>query len=181
MTSWRDLIEPGKVPRLGLSSCLLGERVRYDGGHKRCSFLVDELAPHVELVAVCPEFELGMGVPRPALRLELDAHNDLRLVDRANALDWTERMRAFALAKCDQLASLALDGYLLKSRSPSCALGDLPVHAEHGALLPQVAAGFFASALRRRLPELPVLDETALADARQRRAFLARLFGRRAT
>src|ERR1051326_1558397 len=92
--------------RVAISACLLGERVRYDGGHKRDAFLADVLATRVEWVAVCPEVELGLGVPRPAMNL---VHG--RLVVEHTGQDLTERMRAYAAWRAQGLASLALDGH----------------------------------------------------------------------
>src|SRR5262245_55545062 len=110
--------EPEKI-RLGVSACLLGEPVRFDGGHKRDPFLVDTLGPFVEWVAVCPEVEIGLSTPRDTLRLvgERDAP---RLVVEKTGRDLTECMRRYARDKVQQLAALDLHGYVLKRASPSC-------------------------------------------------------------
>ena len=103
--------------RLGVSTCLLGEKVRYDGGHKRDAFLVEELGPWVEWVSVCPEVELGMGVPRPSVRLVRAGGRDdapLRMLAPDTGEDWTARMQAFARRRVAELVALALDGYVLK-------------------------------------------------------------------
>ena len=141
--------------RLGVSACLLGERVRYDGGHKRDAYLADVLGPQVEWVAVCPEVELGLGVPRPTLSLVGDPP---RLVQDATGADLTERMRAYAEARVGELERLGLDGYVLKSGSPSCGVFDV--------------RGLFAAALVARLPALPVEEEGRLADPAVRARFL---------
>lgn len=144
-------------PRVGVSECLLGRTVRYDGGHKRDDFLVRSLGPAVEWVPVCPEVEVGMPVPREPLRL---VGKPPRLIAQGGA-DWTERMEAFAARRTDQLAALDLDGYVLKKKSPSCGID---------------GGGLFAAALARRLPSLPRTEEGWLHDERRRESFLARLF-----
>src|SRR5262249_54074262 len=117
--------------RLGVSACLLGESVRYDGGHKRDTFLTDVLDPHVEWVAVCPEVELGLGVPRPTLRLT-GSPAAPRLVQDGSGKDLTAHMRQYAAARVRELERHALDGYILKRASPSCGLFRVPVYREHG-------------------------------------------------
>ena len=97
----------GVKPRVGVSACLLGDAVRYDGGHKRSASLVEVLAPHVELVRVCPEVELGMRVPREPIRLEGGA-GPVRLVGVTSRQDWTDAMRDFAIARVGALAQLGL-------------------------------------------------------------------------
>jgi uncharacterized protein YbbK (DUF523 family) len=156
-------------PRVGVSACLLGEAVRWDGSHKRDAFLVEVLGPGVEWVAVCPEVELGLGAPRPPIRLEGDPSGP-RLVIEANGTDLTARMREFAAVRLDQLARLDLDGYVLKARSPSCGLDDVPVR---GAGI--MAAGLFAAALRARFPDLAITDEGKLADAAALERFVTRV------
>src|SRR5690606_4696456 len=107
--------------RIGISSCLLGHAVRWDGGHKRDAFLVERLGRFVEWVPVCPELELGMGVPREPIRLVARGAG-IRLVSVSGGVDWTARMRAFAQRRVRALARLGLCGYVLKARSPSCGL-----------------------------------------------------------
>jgi uncharacterized protein YbbK (DUF523 family) len=107
--------------RLGVSACLLGQTVRYDGGHKRDPFLIDTLGPFVEWVPVCPEVEIGLGVPRDTIRLVGDAAAP-RLVVEKTGEDLTARMRRYARSRVTELQSLALDGYVLKRGSPSCGL-----------------------------------------------------------
>ena len=158
--------------RLGISACLLGEPVRWDGGHKREAFLADVLAPHVEWVAVCPEVELGLGVPRPPLRLVADG-TAVRLAVESTGEDLTPRMHAYAAWRAQTLASLELDGYVLKSRSPSCGLIRVPVHGD-GIAAP-IGRGLFAEALARALPHLPMEDERRLRHPSVREHFIERL------
>jgi uncharacterized protein YbbK (DUF523 family)/uncharacterized protein YbgA (DUF1722 family) len=159
--------------RIGVSACLLGERVRWDGGHKRNAFLIETLAPHVEWVPVCPEVELGLGIPREPLRLEGDVDQP-RLVAPGSGTDHTLAMRRLARSRADELARLDLAGYVLKTRSPSCGLERVPVHA--GRRRPERrGTGLFARALLDRLPLLPVEEEEGLADADRRQQFLERV------
>ena len=160
--------------RLGVSACLLGERVRYDGGHKHDTFLTDVLGSHVEWVPVCPEVELGLGVPRPTLRLEGRAAAP-RLVQEASGEDLTWRMRAYAERRVQELEGLELDGYVLKRASPSCGLFRVRVYRDGGGPGAD-GRGLFASTLVERLPMLPVEEEGRLSDASLRENFIERVF-----
>lgn len=165
---------PPTRPRVGLSACLLGERVRHDGAHKRAEGLLRHLGPHVEWVPVCPEVELGLGVPREPIALEADpAGGAPRLLACRSRTDLTLRMDAYARARIASLAGLGLRGYVLKSRSPSCARGDAPV-----AGLPQPAPGAFARRLLELLPGLVVADEAELEAPAGRERYLAALRAR---
>jgi uncharacterized protein YbgA (DUF1722 family)/uncharacterized protein YbbK (DUF523 family) len=165
--------EPEKI-RLGVSACLLGERVRFDGGHKRDSFLVDTVGPFVEWVPVCPEVEIGLPTPRDTLRL-VGTEVTPRLIVERTGEDLTERMRRYARAKVEALADLGLHGYVLKRASPSCGLFRVPVYLESG--IPRAGGrGLFAAELARRLPQLPVEEEGRLSDGRIRESFIERVF-----
>jgi uncharacterized protein YbbK (DUF523 family) len=169
MATW----EPDKI-RLGVSACLLGEEVRYDGGHKRDAFLTDTLGPFVEWVPVCPEVELGLGVPRPPIRLVGDAEAP-RLVVEKTGEDLTARMRRWARRRAAELAGLGLHGYVLKRGSPSCGLFRVRVYGESG--MPGGAGpGLFAAALAEALPALPIEEEGRLTDAGLRESFIERVF-----
>ncbi len=159
-------------PRIGVSSCLLGERVRYDGGHKLDRTVVRELGPAVEWVPVCPEVELGLGTPRPPIRLERDGAT-LRLVEPESRRDLTAEMRSFARQRVRALARKGLCGYVLKSGSPSCGSEGVAVRDADGQPV-EPEPGLFAQELMRQLPDLPVTDEESLADAGLRQRFLER-------
>ena len=159
-----------------MSACLLGDAVRYDGGHKRDLFLTEALAPWVRWERVCPEVEIGMGVPRPPIRLE-EADGGIRLVEPAARRDHTEKMREWAQLRIKELAGAGLDGYVLKSASPSCGLGSVKVHRD-GQALHARGNGVFAAELRKRWPGLPVVEESGLAGRRTREDFAERAFAR---
>ena len=157
--------------RLGVSSCLLGERVRYDGGHKRDRFVCGALGRAVEWVPVCPELEAGLGVPRPPMRLVREG-DTVRLVEIASGRDHTRALVRTAAARLRALRALGLSGYVLKRNSPSCGPRVKAVDAS-GARR-RAGAGVFARALREAFPGLPIVDESQLRDAAARKRFLAR-------
>jgi uncharacterized protein YbgA (DUF1722 family)/uncharacterized protein YbbK (DUF523 family) len=163
--------------RIGVSSCLLGENVRWDGGHKRDRFLTDELGPFVEWVAVCPEVEVGLGTPRPTLRLVRRA-DGTRMVEPKSGADHTDAMRTYARRRVRQLDREDLSGYVLKKDSPSCGMERVKVYAGPGAGT-RDGRGLFAEALLERFPHLPVEEEGRLGDARLRENFVVRLFAYR--
>jgi uncharacterized protein YbbK (DUF523 family)/uncharacterized protein YbgA (DUF1722 family) len=148
--------------RLGISACLLGERVRYDGGDKRAPLLCDVVACRVEWVPVCPEVELGLGTPRPPMVL-LGGGRTTRLWTPSTGADHTSAMRDWARERIAQLAGAGLAGYVLKSRSPSCGLRDVPIHDADGQPT-ATGSGLFARALTRALPQLPLAEEGELED-----------------
>ena len=161
--------------RVGVSACLLGERVRWDGGDKRDAFLTDILGPFVEWVAVCPEVEIGLGTPREPIRLVSHGAGVARLVAHTSGADLTRHMERFAETKARELAALGLDGYVLKRASPSCGLFEVPIHGDDGEP-PQFGRGVYAAALARRLPTLPMEEEGRLLDKAIREHFIERLF-----
>ena len=151
----------------------MGQPVRYDGGHKRDDFVADVLPRQVRLISVCPEVELGLGTPRETLRLT-GARGDVRLV-MANGEDYTTAMRHYAAARVEALAADALNGYIFKARSPSCGVDGVAVFGDDG--LPTMnGRGLFAAALIARFPDLPVVEEGQLQDARTQMAFLEQVF-----
>lgn len=159
--------------RLGISSCLLGQRVRYDGNHKRDSYVADTLARHFELVPVCPEVAVGLGVPRPPIRLVGGVTQPRAVGADDPALDVTA-----ALAACGRRQARALDGicgYIFKSKSPSCGLERVKVYPR-GAGAPRVGTGIYAAAFRAAAPLVPLAEEGRLNDPALRDNFLERAF-----
>lgn len=160
--------------RVGISSCLLGNAVRYDGGHKRDRYLTDTLSCFFEWVPVCPEVEMGLGTPRETLRLEGDPETP-RMVFAKSREDQTARMQAWAKTRLDGLARLDLCGYILKSDSPSCGMERVRVYGS-GGIPSKNGVGIFARALMERLPLLPVEEEGRLHDLPLRENFVERVF-----
>ena len=160
--------------RLGVSACLLGNEVRYDGGHKRHPFLTDLLGPFVEWVPVCPEVEAGFGTPREAMHL-VGAGSDVRLVTVRTRHDVTRQLQKAATARLRQLATLDLDGYVLKKDSPSCGLFRVKVYGESGAAT-RAGRGLFAAGLVDAQPLLPLEEEGRLNDPGLRETFIERVF-----
>ena len=164
-------------PRLGISACLLGDEVRFDGGHKRDQFLMDVLGPHVQWVRVCPEVEVGMGTPRETLRLVRQG-NRLRMLTTRTGVDHTDAMEAWARTRVEALSFEDLSGYVLKKDSPSCGMERVKVYGGPG-MPARNGRGLFAAALLQRFPNLPVEEEGRLADARLRENFIERVFAYR--
>jgi uncharacterized protein YbgA (DUF1722 family)/uncharacterized protein YbbK (DUF523 family) len=167
--------EPDDRPRLGISACLLGDQVRFDGGHKRDPFLTDILSPHVCWVRVCPEVEVGMGTPRETLRLQRRDDGAIRMVTTRTEIDHTDAMSAWARKRLIELERENLSGYVLKKNSPSCGMEKVKVFGASGRPQPN-RRGIFAEALMRRFPNLPVEEEGRLSDPRLRENFIERVF-----
>lgn len=161
--------------RLGISRCLLGDPVRYNGGHTRDRFLTDVLGPHVEWVPVCPEVEAGFGTPREAMRLVDDVERP-RLITIRSCTDHTETMRRSTNARLRDLQSSNLSGYVFKKNSPSCGTRRVRVYDRHGRLL-GTGTGLFAEAFHRAFPLIPVEEEGRLQDRTLRERFIERVFG----
>lgn len=163
--------------RIGVSACLLGREVRFDGQHKRDAFVVDALGPFVELVPVCPEVEAGMPIPREPVRLVGTVAHP-RMLGQKSGDDWTTRMTAFAQTKVGVLARESLSGFVLKKDSPSCGLLRVKLYpsTEREAAPERVGQGLFAAALVQAFPHLPVEEEGRLHDAHLRESFIERVF-----
>ena len=164
-----------KPVRIGISSCLLGDEVRFDGGHKRDPFLAETLAPYVEWVRVCPEVEVGMGVPREPLRL-VKVGDDTRMITTRTGIDHTDRMRAYAARRVRELESMELRGYVLKKDSPSCGMEGVKVYQSEGAAPVPDGVGTFAAVLKAHFPLLPIEEEGRLQDPVVREQFIDRVF-----
>ena len=160
--------------RIGISSCLLGEPVRFDGGHKRDSFLTETFGAFVEWVPVCPEVECGFGTPRESMRL-VRVDNGVRLLTVRTAVDLTDRMVEYARRRVAALDAEDLSGYVLKKDSPSCGMDRVKIYSTRGA--PERSGrGIFAARLVERFPSLPVEEEGRLSDPRLRENFVERVF-----
>jgi uncharacterized protein YbgA (DUF1722 family)/uncharacterized protein YbbK (DUF523 family) len=152
-------------PRVGVSSCLLGSLVRFDGGHKRSGFLTDELGRYVDWMPYCPEIEIGLGTPREPIRLTIDD----RLVNRSGTADHTAAMAALPLPS-------GLDGYVFKAKSPSCGVRGIPRYRTDGQASGSMGSGLHAGRVMAAFPLLAVEDEGGLSDTGLREAFAERIF-----
>jgi uncharacterized protein YbgA (DUF1722 family)/uncharacterized protein YbbK (DUF523 family) len=180
VTRARVLYLTDEPPKIGVSSCLLGTRVRFDGGHKRSDFLVDTLGSFVEFVPVCPEVEIGLGVPRETLRLVRDSNSArvARLIGNNTCIDYTDRMNSFAERRVAAFGGEELSGYVLKRDSPSCGMERVRVYRSSG-MPTRNGSGLFAAVLMRRYPSLPVEEEGRLNDPHLRENFVERVFAYR--
>ncbi|WP_029894052.1 YbgA family protein [Desulfohalovibrio reitneri] len=160
--------------KLGVSSCLLGNNVRYDSGHQLDRWIHDELGRFVEFVPVCPEVESGLPIPREAMRLVGDPDNP-RLVGRRSGEDFTERVRGFSREVLPRLADEDLCGFIFKAKSPSSGMERVKVYTEQGMPDPK-GVGIFAREFMDRFPLLPVEDDGRLHDPRLRENFIERVF-----
>lgn len=160
--------------RLGISSCLMGEKVRYDGGHKFDSMLVHTLGPYVEYYPVCPEVEVGFGIPREALRL-IGKPEEPRMITVRSHLDVTDRMLEWSKKRVIQLEQENLCGFIFKSDSPSSGMERVKVYGESGMPVKR-GIGLFARTFMEHFPLLPTEEEGRLCDARLRENFIERIF-----
>ena len=170
--------------RIGISSCLLGQNVRYDGGHKHDRFLTDVLGKYVQFVPVCPEVEVGMGTPREPIQL-VAIGGEVRLLGVDSRVDHTAAMKRYARKRVRQLAALNLSGYVLKKDSPSCGMERVKVYRDDlttGGRQPasgrpvRRGRGLFAEALLKGLPNLPVEEEGRLGNLALRENWIERVF-----
>ena len=159
---------------MGISACLLGQEVRYDGGHKRDPFLADTFGRFVEWVPVCPEVEAGFGTPREAMRL-VGASDGIRLMTVKSGKDVTKRLDVAVGQRMRTLAAEQLSGYILKRGSPSCGLMRVKVYDVSGTSSTP-GRGLFAAALSEQFPYLPIEEEGRLTDPRLRENFIERVF-----
>lgn len=166
----------GKI-KIGISSCLLGNNVRYDGGHKFDLYLRDALGEIAEWVPVCPEVEAGLTVPREPMQLYGDPASP-RLVTIETKTDRTDDLVLLIEKKLPQLERQGIRGFVFKARSPSCGVHDTPLYSTSGEIIGK-RTGLFTEAAIRRFPAMPVEDEERLRDPAVRDAFIARAFAYR--
>jgi len=159
-------------PQIGISSCLLGEGVRYDGGHKHSRYITNTLGQHFEFVSYCPEMAIGLGIPRPPIRLVTREHGVVAVGVDDGSLDVTARLSGYALDVARKSANLS--GYILKKDSPSCGMERVKVYT--GKQPHKKGIGVYAGELMRQLPNLPVEEEGRLMDPGLRENFVERVF-----
>ena len=160
-------------PLVGISSCLLGQQVRFDGGHKKDGWITGPLGAFFDFLPVCPEVGIGLGVPRPTIHLVGDPARPRALGSKDASLDVTARLEAFGIAQLPHLEGLS--GYILKSKSPSCGMARVPVTSEKG-MPAKVGVGIYARVLLERMPLLPVEEEGRLNDPVLRENFVTRVY-----
>ncbi|WP_417658210.1 YbgA family protein [Pseudidiomarina sp.] len=159
--------------KVGISACLLGDQVRFDGGHKRSDFCANELERHVEFVKLCPEVGIGLPVPRPTIRLEQHPHG-VRAVIPKTGDDVTERLAQFADKANAHLKQIS--GYVLCAKSPSCGMERVKLYDPETGHARKEAQGIFVQRLRELHPALPLEEDGRLNDAPLRENFIMRVF-----
>lgn len=172
-------ISKSNVPQLpkikiGISSCLLGKKVRFDGGHKHDRYLTDTLGRYFDWIAVCPEIEIGMSVPRETIRLVGDVDAP-QLIGHKSKHDYSGEMNTWSDKRLQKLAALDMCGYILKKDSPSCGMARVRVYSEKG-MPGRNGVGIYARKLMQRFPLLPVEEEGRLNDPGLRENFIERVF-----
>jgi len=169
-------MQDGIFPRikLGVSACLLGQQVRFDGCHKRDGLIVGPLADFADFIVLCPEVGIGMGVPRPPIRLIGSPERARAIWSDDIGLDVTSQLESFAR---ESLASLRdICGFILKSGSPSCGMEGVKVYETEDGTAQPLGVGIFARVLMQAMPLLPVEEEGRLDDPRLRESFFTRVF-----
>jgi uncharacterized protein YbgA (DUF1722 family)/uncharacterized protein YbbK (DUF523 family) len=171
--------DAARIP-IGISACVVGQEVRYNGDHTLDRFIRDTLGAYLRFVPVCPEVEIGLGIPRETLRLvRRDANGaEVRLVAPKSNSDHTERMQTYARARLEELAKEQLCGYILQKGSPSCGMERVRIY-KRGVAPACNGRGLFAQALLARFPNLPVEEDGRLNDAALRENFIERIFAYR--
>lgn len=160
---------------VGISACVLGDKVRFDGGHKQNRFVIDELAQYMHFKPVCPEVGIGMPVPRPAIRLLQLPSGEERLVDtKNNEIDHTDKMIAFAEKKISQFEDLC--GYVVCAKSPTCGMERVKLHIANNNTVPGGAVGIYTKTLMAKMPWLPIEEDGRLNDPVLRENFVFRVF-----
>ena len=160
--------------RVGISACLVGQEVRYNGAHKKNDRLIDRLGTRFELVPVCPEVEMGLGTPREPMNLYRGGR-DLRMITVNTRVDHTDGMQAFSARRLEELAATGLSGFVLKKDSPSCGVNAAPTYELDGGEMRRDGRGLFAAAVLERFPHMPVDDEVALGEPGALERFIERV------
>lgn len=159
-----------------VSSCLLGNPVRYDGRFKGDSFIIDELSKICEFIPVCPEHDSGLPIPRPPMQL-YGSPDSFQMKVIENRRDETQRLKAFSERFIERIKAEKIDGIILKSKSPSCGYGTTPFFDEKDKATGLKGSGVFALMIAKALPHLPIIDELKLAEPKYQEEFLRRIRG----
>jgi uncharacterized protein YbgA (DUF1722 family)/uncharacterized protein YbbK (DUF523 family) len=161
--------------KIGVSSCLIGEKVRWNGDHKQDRYVREILGNYFEYISMCPEMEVGMGVPRETVALYGNLE-DPKMISKKTKTDWTERMASYIKDQMKTLTHENLCGFIFKSKSPSCGIARIPVFSETDRSKARHGAGMFANAFLKKFPLIPIEDEGRLNDAKFRENFIIRVF-----
>ena len=161
--------------KIGMSSCLLGEEVRWDADHKHDQYVRDVLGSYFDYVSICPEVDVGMGVPRETVALYGTLENP-KMITKRSKTDWTKKMNHYTKDRIHELTKENLCGYVFKSKSPSCGIGKVPIYSEFGSSRMRHGSGMFASSFVKVFPLVPVEDEGRLHDPVIREKFIVRIF-----
>lgn len=168
------------VIRIGISACIVGQEVRFNGGHKLDRFIRDTLGAYVEFVPVCPEVDIGLGVPRETLRLVRAPEGPPRLIAPKSDTEHTEEMLRYASEKVAELASQDLCGFIVQKGSPSCGMERVRIYpTKEGGAPTRDGRGLFTRVLMDTLPLLPVEEDGRLNDPLLRENFIERVFAYR--
>lgn len=167
--------QSGEKIKVGVSSCLLGEKVRWNGDHKKHVYVYDMLSPYFDWVTTCPEVEIGMGILRETVYLE-GSVEATRMIGEKTKTDWTRRMRAYSEKRGRELSKLGISGYIFKKNLPSCGLMRVKVYLAKRMLAGQ-GRGLFAGEVVRQNPWITLEEEGRLSDAGLRENFIVRVFG----
>lgn len=162
------------APTIGVSACLAGEKVRWDGSSKPNFYVFDILANHINLIPVCPEAETGMGIPREAVRLE-GSLNSPRMTAVKTGTDWTAKMTDYTNKRIKKLYRMSLCGFIFKGKSPSCGIEQINVFHLKNTLL-EKGSGMFAGKIIEKFPLLPIIDDKTLINPIYRNDFIVRIF-----
>lgn len=161
--------------KIGISACVLGEKVRFDGGHKASTFCLQQLAPVVDFVPICPEMAIGMPAPRPAIRLQLDDEQQVHLVQsNNNTVNHTGAMLAFSEKQLPKLSDLS--GYVVCAKSPTCGMERVRLYDTSGQQLGKLGVGLYTRQLMQTYPWLPVEEDGRLFDPALKENFICRVF-----
>ena len=161
--------------KIGVSSCLVGEKVRWNGDHKQDRYVREILSRYFEYIPVCPEVEVGMGVPRETVALYGDPEKP-SMISKKTQTDWTKPMEKYIKSRINTLSADDLCGYIFKSKSPSCGMSRVPLYSEFGSHKVKHGPGMFANAFINSFPLVPTEDEGRLNDPRIRENFIVRVF-----
>ena len=158
---------------VGVSSCLIGNRVRYDADHSLNRYITELIGKQVTLVPVCPEVELGMSVPREKVQLEGEAESP-RMIGIDSGQDWTDKMNNYSVTRFQKADLKNLSGFILKCKSPSCGIEKVKLFPKQGPMK-RIGTGLFASNIMRLFPDLPIIEECHLTNPDLCEKFIKRI------